>query len=60
LLLRPLRCASHGFYYFFLEAVQRGQDLLTVLGGVYARPHLDDLALWIDEKGVALGHLIPM
>ncbi len=56
-LFRPPRVPHTRSRLLFLEAVQSGQDLLAVLGGVYAGPHLDDLALWVDEKGVALGHL---
>jgi hypothetical protein len=41
----------------FLETVQRGENLLAVLGGFYASPHLDDLALGINQKRVAIGDL---
>src|ERR1700677_786683 len=43
----------------FLETVQRGENLLAVLGGFYASPHLDDLAVGINQKRVAVGdHVI--
>src|SRR5579862_10039450 len=42
---------------FLFEAGQCCQNLLAVLLRVHSGPHLDDLALRIDEEGVALRHL---
>jgi hypothetical protein len=42
---------------FFLKTVQRGENLLAVFGWFYASPHLDDLALGINQEGVAIGYL---
>jgi len=48
---------TFGWLALLLVAVQRSQYLFAVMGGVYCCPYLDDLALGINEKCIALGHL---